>query len=84
MRHKWKKTNKQYYIKAEDVVRHVVRQTRKCIHCGLLKGNVSTIRYFPILVYFDKNEEMLSKEILPFKCTEKLDGIFLSEKDFLI
>jgi lipopolysaccharide biosynthesis glycosyltransferase len=84
MRHKWKKIkDKKKYIKTNDDEQHVVRHVKKCVNCGLLKGNVSTMKYYNVLVYF-KEGRLLSTETLPYKCTEIPNGIFLSKKDFYI
>jgi len=84
MRHKWKK------IKNENVKykkkMHYIRQCNICVKCGLKKGHLGTYSYMwnGPLVYF-KNGEVLSENILPFKCiTKELNDMLFKKEDFMI
>ena len=81
-KHRWRKIPKQYIMEEGSIREHVTRSTKKCIHCGLMKGIIEAARYFPVLVYFNK-KKILSSGTLPYGCHEaNLKNMFLNKKDF--
>lgn len=82
MKHKWKlKTyGKRSYNFSSN--RRFVKITKiyECVNCSLLKGNCRDFGFFPMLVFFNKNE-VLSKGRVPFECQ---GSVFIEEAEFKI
>lgn len=59
-RHKWKKAEHfEYTVESDELFSHythsdshVAKQCKECIHCGLMKGTVRSLSWFPKLVFF--------------------------------
>lgn len=78
-RHKWMKLGGHDFIREdahffrEDAHRHRVDDTKECVNCGLRKGYCKTMGFFSTLVYYNTPTpygKLLSKNKIPFECTE--------------
>lgn len=90
LRHKWKKhinrdRRRRTWCKEEgDDFRHEPTDVKECVRCGLLRGYVRTMGFFPRLVYF-RDHQIHSVDRIPYTCTpilKELNEDFLSINDF--
>jgi len=67
--HQWEKILTRY----EDVidangVNHRLIKCKECIKCGLKQGYTKDFDAYGTVVYYE-NDNMLSKDVLPYECT---------------
>lgn len=60
-----------------------IKNVVECENCGLMKGILGDGR-FHITVYFNKDHEYLSQDILPYKCIGKKNTFYLTKEDFYV
>lgn len=93
MRHSWKIEIKEKFTviekrkRSEDKI-HRLKHIYECVNCGLRKGysNLGTgWNSYQVLIYFDKEGNYLSSNLLPFKCLSLMKkDLFLDKGDFYI
>ena len=89
MRHRWKKINSKdvtYVLQDDDKFKHRPMTNGECVQCGLRRGTIKTMGFFPRMVYF-RGHTILSIDRIPSPCLNidfHLDEEFLSVEEMSI
>jgi hypothetical protein len=91
MNHRWKKINADdvsYVLHDEDddEYHHYPKVNKECVRCGLRRGTINTMGFFPRTVYF-RGHTILSIDRVPSPCLDinfHVNVDFISVEEMLI